>query len=131
MKKQYNLTDRELQVLQLLAQGHRQAHVGQLIDPPVTLHTIKNFSTAILAKLSCANMVEASVKAVALGLVGSNTMTLLTVREAADILNVHPNTIRRWAEEKRLPDMRLGKRGDRRFKLVDVYKMLEKPDSEF
>lgn len=44
----------------------------------------------------------------------------LTVTEVADILHIHPNTLRRWCEEGRLVAYRINSRGDRRFKLDDV-----------
>jgi len=45
---------------------------------------------------------------------------MLTTTEVADLLHVHPNTVRRWANEGLLPVYRLGTRGDRRFKWKEV-----------
>ena len=45
---------------------------------------------------------------------------LLAVGEAASILNVHPNTLRRWAKAGLLPSWRIGLRRDRRFQLAEV-----------
>ena len=45
---------------------------------------------------------------------------LLAVGEAASILNVHPNTLRRWAQAGLLASWRVGPRRDRRFQLADV-----------
>ena len=45
---------------------------------------------------------------------------MLTVSEAARLLNAHPNSIRRWADMGLLPVYRIGRRGDRRFKQEDV-----------
>ena len=50
---------------------------------------------------------------------------LLSVGEAASILNVHPNTLRRWAEAGLLPSWRIGPRRDRRFQLADVREFME------
>ena len=50
---------------------------------------------------------------------------LLAVGEAASILNVHPNTLRRWAEAGLLPSWRVGPRRDRRFQLAEVLDFLE------
>jgi len=44
----------------------------------------------------------------------------LSVRQAAARVGVHPDTIRRWADEGRLPYTRVCERGDRRFNVGDV-----------
>ena len=46
--------------------------------------------------------------------------TLLTVAEVAQILHVHPNTLRRWSDEGKIASLRITQRGDRRFKKGDV-----------
>ena len=51
---------------------------------------------------------------------------LLAGREVADLLRVHPNTVRIWADKGILPAYRLGPRGDRRFKRKDVLAFLER-----
>jgi excisionase family DNA binding protein len=48
----------------------------------------------------------------------------LTVAEVADILHVHPNTLRRWTDEGKIAHYRITERGDRRFKLTDVENFL-------
>ena len=45
---------------------------------------------------------------------------VLTVREVAKILHVHPNTVRRWNDRGTLRATRIGRRGDRRFQKRDV-----------
>ncbi len=50
---------------------------------------------------------------------------VLTVSEAAAMLNAHPNSIRRWAEIGLLPYFRLGTRGDRRFRREDLERLVE------
>jgi excisionase family DNA binding protein len=50
---------------------------------------------------------------------GKNS-SMLTTTEVAHLLHVHPNTVRRWANEGLLPVYRLGTRGDRRFKPEEV-----------
>lgn len=48
---------------------------------------------------------------------------LLTLREAAEILKCHPNTLRNWDRKGILRAVRIGERGDRRFRREDVLKM--------
>ena len=48
------------------------------------------------------------------------TSGLLTVGQTATLLNVHPNTVRRWGEQGLLKEVRVGPRRDRRFELAEV-----------
>lgn len=50
---------------------------------------------------------------------------LLTTREVAELLNVHPNTVRRWSSKGILTPHRFGTRGDRRFAPEDIRRFLE------
>lgn len=52
--------------------------------------------------------------------------SVLTVREAASMLNVHVNTVRRWSDLGLLKAFRLGPRGDRRFSHDDVAGLLKR-----
>jgi len=45
---------------------------------------------------------------------------LLSTSEAAALLCVHPNTLRRWADFNLLPSFRIGPRRDRRFLRKDI-----------
>lgn len=45
---------------------------------------------------------------------------LLTLREVARVLRIHPNTLRRWSNEGRIRAYRINSRGDRRFKREEV-----------
>ena len=49
---------------------------------------------------------------------------MLTTNEVAQLLNVHINTVRRWSNTGVLPAYRIGSRGDRRFQLGDILKLL-------
>ncbi len=40
---------------------------------------------------------------------------LMTLREAASYIKVHPNTLRNWEREGKISAVRLGTRKDRRF----------------
>ena len=45
---------------------------------------------------------------------------LLTTNEVADLLRVHPNTVRIWSDLGLIKSYRLGPRGDRRFNAKDL-----------
>lgn len=49
---------------------------------------------------------------------------LLTVSEAAEIINVHPNTLRRWSDAGVVPSYRINTRGDRRFRREDLIRFI-------
>jgi excisionase family DNA binding protein len=50
--------------------------------------------------------------------------SLLTVGEAARLLQVHVNTVRRWSNLGILKSYRVGSRSDRRFHKEDIIKLL-------
>ncbi|MBP9864208.1 helix-turn-helix domain-containing protein [Patescibacteria group bacterium] len=51
---------------------------------------------------------------------------LLTLREASEILKCHPNTLRLWDKKGILKAVRIGERGDRRYRREDILKLIEK-----
>ena len=51
---------------------------------------------------------------------------LLKIREAAEILNVNPETLRRWDRSDKLKAIIISKRGDRRYKEEDIKKIIDK-----
>ena len=50
--------------------------------------------------------------------------SMLTITEVSLLLNVHPNTLRRWSDNGIIKVYRIGLRGDRRFKQDDVNSFL-------
>jgi excisionase family DNA binding protein len=51
---------------------------------------------------------------------------MLTVREVARLLHVHPNTLRRWSNKGRIRAYRISPRGDRRYKREEIARFLAK-----
>lgn len=51
---------------------------------------------------------------------------LLTIRQAAEILNVHVETLRRWDKSGKLKAIIVNERGDRRYDPKDIEKILIK-----
>lgn len=51
---------------------------------------------------------------------------LITLKEAADILKVHPNTLRAWDKKGILVAVRLGERKVRRYKKIDIENLINK-----
>ena len=45
---------------------------------------------------------------------------MLTTNEAAQMLGLHANTVRRWSQKGILKVYRVGQRGDRRFRREDI-----------
>jgi excisionase family DNA binding protein len=50
---------------------------------------------------------------------------LLTLKQACELLNCHPNTLRAWDKKGYLVAVRFGTRGDRRYRSEDVLKLLK------
>src|SRR5512146_2038344 len=48
----------------------------------------------------------------------------MTVTKAAQVLGVHPNTVRAWSEAGRLRYYRINPRGDRRYRMTDLQRFL-------
>jgi DNA-binding transcriptional MerR regulator len=51
---------------------------------------------------------------------------LLTISKTAEILSVHPNTLRKWEKKGILIPVRFGERKDRRYKKEDILKLIQK-----
>lgn len=50
---------------------------------------------------------------------------LLKLSEAAELLNVHPNTLRHWDKKDILKAVRFGQRRDRRYQKSDIERFLK------
>lgn len=50
---------------------------------------------------------------------------ILTLSQACELLNCHPNTLRNWDNKGILRAIRFGRRGDRRYKKSDLIKLLK------
>lgn len=55
-----------------------------------------------------------------------NLSKLLTLSQVAELLNVHPNTLRKWDKKRILRAVRFGERGDRRYRKTDIDKFINK-----
>jgi len=50
---------------------------------------------------------------------------LLTIKQAAEILNVHVETLRRWDKRGKLKAIRVNERGDRRYRPENIEKLIK------
>jgi excisionase family DNA binding protein len=50
---------------------------------------------------------------------------LVTLKEASEILKVHPNTLREWDNKGFLKAVRIGKRRDRRYRKEDIISIIQ------
>ena len=55
---------------------------------------------------------------------------MLAVTEVAQLLGVHPNTVRRWNQKGMLKSYRIGPRRDRRFRREDIDGFLREAEIE-
>ena len=61
---------------------------------------------------------------------GASFPKMLRVGEAARILHIHPNTLRKWSGIGLIPSYRIGRRRDRRFTLEDLATFLQVSDTD-
>jgi len=61
---------------------------------------------------------------------GEYMSDMLTVREVARLLYVHPNTLRRWSNNGRIKVYRITARGDRRYKREEIARFLAELNSQ-
>lgn len=50
---------------------------------------------------------------------------LLTIKEAAKLINVHPNTLRNWEKEGKIEAVRIGSRRDRRYPKEIIWQLCQ------
>lgn len=53
---------------------------------------------------------------------------ILTLQQACELLNCHPNTLRNWDNKGILKAIRFGNRGDRRYRKEDILKIISKKE---
>ena len=51
---------------------------------------------------------------------------ILTLKQACELLNCHPNTLRNWDNKGILKAIRFGRRGDRRYNKENILNLLKK-----
>lgn len=51
---------------------------------------------------------------------------ILTLKQACEFLNCHPNTLRNWDNKGTLKAIRFGTRKDRRYKKKDILRLINK-----
>jgi len=49
---------------------------------------------------------------------------MLNINEAAKLIGIHPNTLRRWSDKNLLPSFIISTRGDRRYHKRDIERFL-------
>ena len=50
---------------------------------------------------------------------------IISLKEASNLLKVHPNTLRQWDKKGILKAVRFGQRKDRRYKKEDIFRLLK------
>lgn len=55
---------------------------------------------------------------------------LLTLKQACEILQCHPNTLRDWDKKGILKAVRIGQRKDRRYRKQDILSLLKEDSNE-
>ena len=58
------------------------------------------------------------------GVTAMKIESMLTTTEVSRLLNVHPNTLRRWSNKGIIKTYRIGSRADRRFRQDDIDRFL-------
>jgi len=58
-------------------------------------------------------------------LLNRRRINLLTLSETAELLNVHPNSLRKWDKKGILRAVRIGERGDRKYRKQDIDKLIK------
>lgn len=128
------LTQRERQILAFIAQGYTTKGIAAALS--IEPHTVNNQVWCMEKRLGAKNRVQLVTLLLPANSVASREITrqiikgkptsqkpdklMLTTGGVAQLLGVHPNTVRHWSENGILKSYRIGPRGDRRFRWEDV-----------
>lgn len=133
------LSERQLSIMRMVASGMTDKEIGGKLG--ISAQTVKNTLIVIYEKLEARNRANAVAITFVINKVplesldpvdsvdepaerprpvqparkADDTKPLLSSTEAAKFLSVHPNTVRRWADEGILKCVYIGPRKDRRF----------------
>jgi excisionase family DNA binding protein len=53
---------------------------------------------------------------------------LIKIKQAAEMLSVNPETLRRWDRQGKLKATKINKRGDRRYRIQDIEDFIKQLD---
>ncbi len=119
------LTESEMRILDLISRGLSYEEIAAIQGRSKS--TIKNTMYSIRDKLNARSNVEADRTDVERSLAAPDSPArLLGIGEAAAVLSVHPNTLRRYERLGMIHPYRVGPRKDRRYLLADVTSFLER-----
>ena len=88
------------------------------------LVTVGGDTSAVCELCGMQMLIDATVHGENAAIGNMPILGLLTVSQVAQMVNLHPNTIRRWETSGVLKGYRVGKRGDRRFAKEEVEQFL-------
>lgn len=111
------LTERQKHILELLSEGLSNRQISRLLG--ISEPAVHGRLNTIYQKLGVENRIQAVME-------WKGRRRLLTVNEVAEMLRVHPNTVREWERGGRLRSYRLGGRRDRRFDPEEIEEFLRR-----
>ena len=129
----YQVREGKRNISQKFIIGAMRAFPGYKLNDLFYLAPDGQVMTQPRRKLSAGSIVSSENTPKPLGAIGSridelaNPMdTMLTTREVAQLLNLHPNAVRRWNCRGILKAYPIGPRGARRFRQQDITSLLRR-----